>query len=50
LTLRIAGGVKVPIGFSWANRTELVTGSQVRGHVGITFDTAPLFLLNGLKQ
>ena len=47
--VNIAGGMTIPMGFSWANRTELVPGSQVRGHVGISFDTAPLFLLNGLK-
>jgi len=49
LTIRLAGGMKVPIGVSWANRTELVTGNQVRGHIGVTFDTAPLFLLSGLR-
>jgi len=49
LTLRLAGGVKVPIGVSWSNRTELVSGSQVSGHIGISFDTAPLFLLTNLR-
>jgi hypothetical protein len=49
LTLRLAGSVRIPIGVSWSNRTELVSGNQVRGHIGISFDTAQLFLLTGLR-
>jgi hypothetical protein len=37
-------GVKVPIGISWSNRTELVTGSEIRGHIGFNFDTHSLML------
>ena len=37
-------GVKIPIGVSWANRTELLTGSEIRGHIGFTFDTHSLVL------
>ncbi len=50
LTVRIpASGLKVPVGISWSNRTELVKGNDVRGHVGFTFDSSPLFLLPGLR-
>jgi len=49
LTLRLGGIAKIPIGVSWANRTELVSGNQVRGHIGISFDTAQLFLLAGAR-
>jgi hypothetical protein len=35
-------GVKVPIGISWSNRTELVTGTAIRGHIGFHFDTHTL--------
>ena len=46
LTIRLsASGLKLPIGISWSNRTELVTGTQVSAHVGFTFDTSPLLLL-----
>jgi hypothetical protein len=48
LTIRIPGsGLRMPLGFSWSNRTELATGNEVRGHVGFTFDPAPLFLMTG---
>jgi hypothetical protein len=48
LTIRIPGsGLRMPIGFSWSNRTEFATGNEVRGHVGFTFDPATLFLLAG---
>ena len=40
-------GFKIPIGISWSNRTELVAGNEVRGHVGFTFDTSPLALIPG---
>lgn len=50
LTLQKPGsGIKIPFGLSWSNRTELVQGNEIRGHVGFTFDTSPLFLLNALK-
>jgi len=50
MTVRIASsGLKVPMGISWSNRTDLVKGNEVRGHVGFTFDSTPLFLLPGLK-
>lgn len=50
LTLRLGNsGLQVPMGISWANRSELATGNEVRGHVGFTFDTTQLLLLPGLR-
>lgn len=50
LTVRLSSsGLKVPIGISWSNRTDLVKGNEVRGHVGFTFDSTPLFLIPGFK-
>ena len=31
-------GVKIPISFTYATRTELIKGKDVRGNIGITFD------------
>lgn len=31
-------GVKFPVAVTWANRTELVKGTDVSGHIGISFD------------
>ena len=46
LTLQLPNsGVKIPIGVSWSNRTELLTGNEIRGHIGFTFDTHSLLLL-----
>ncbi len=42
LTLTKNNTALVPIGFTYSNRTELLTGSEIRGHVGIQF--------NGLKE
>lgn len=42
LTLTKSNTAIVPIGFTYSNRTELLTGSEVKGHVGIQF--------NGLKD
>ncbi len=43
ITLTIAGsGMKVPIGVSWSNRTDLGPGQEVRAHVGFTFDSGGL--------
>ena len=48
LTIQLgSSGIKIPLGISWANRTDLVVGNQVRGHVGVTIDTSSLALLSG---
>ena len=50
LTIRMASsGLKIPIGISWANRTELEPGNRVIGHIGFTFDSSPMLLLQALK-
>ncbi len=50
LTLQKPGsGMKIPFGLSWSNRTELMKGNEVRGHIGFTFDSSPLFLLDALR-
>ena len=36
-------GVKIPIAFTYANRTELIKEKDVRGNIGITFDLDSLF-------
>lgn len=36
-------GIKIPFSFSFANRTELVKESEVRGNFGFTFDLDSLF-------
>lgn len=32
----------IPLGFSWSNRTDLLKGSEVRGHIGFSFDSIAL--------
>ena len=45
LTLHLPNsGIKVPIGISWSNRTELVTGHEIRAHLGFNFDSHSLLL------
>ena len=44
ITLKMKNsGLKIPIGVSWANRTDLLNATDVRGHVGITYDLDALF-------
>lgn len=46
LTLQLPNtGIRVPIGISWSNRTELLTGNEIRGHIGFSFDTHSMALL-----
>jgi hypothetical protein len=46
LTLKIASsGVTLPIGLSWSNRSELLSGNQVSAHIAMTFDPSSLLLL-----
>ncbi|HVR08169.1 MAG TPA: hypothetical protein VMW75_08980 [Thermoanaerobaculia bacterium] len=43
LTLNFKNGIKAPIGISYANRTDLLTASTVRGHFGLSYDLDSLF-------
>jgi hypothetical protein len=36
-------GIKIPISFTYASRTELIKEKDVRGNIGITFDLDTLF-------
>lgn len=38
-------GIKIPISFSFANRTELIKEKEVRGNFGFSFDLDTLFAL-----
>jgi hypothetical protein len=37
-TINLKSGVNIPVGVSWANKTELLNATDVRGHIGITYD------------
>jgi len=44
LTVPVKGsGVKIPISFTYANRTELIKEKEVRGNIGFTFDLDTIF-------
>ena len=43
-------GIRLPIGFSYSNRTDLVTGNEIRGHIGLSFDTHSLLLASDKQQ
>jgi hypothetical protein len=38
-----SGMIKVPISFTWSNRTELINESDKRGQIGLTFDLDSIF-------
>ena len=38
VTVNTKAGVKIPIGVSWANKTDLLNATDVRGNIGITYD------------
>jgi len=37
LTMK-SSGVKIPVGVTWSNRTDLIKGKDVRGHIGVSYD------------
>jgi len=46
VTFALKSGTKLPLGVTWSNRTDLIKGNELRGHVGFNFDWSAL-LLNG---
>jgi hypothetical protein len=47
LTINTKSGLNIPIGVSWANKTDLLNATDVRGHIGITYDFASITQLLG---
>lgn len=43
VTFSLGNGAKLPVGVTWSNRTELIKGNEVRGHIGFNFDWSSLF-------
>jgi hypothetical protein len=44
VTFPLKSGTKLPIGVTWSNRTDLIKGNELRGHVGFNFDWSSLLL------
>jgi hypothetical protein len=38
VTVNTKAGVSIPIAVSWASKTDLLNATDVRGHIGITYD------------
>jgi hypothetical protein len=49
LTINTKSGVNIPFAVSWANKTDLLKATDVRGHVGITYDFESLSQIFGGK-
>jgi hypothetical protein len=49
LTINTKSGVNIPFSVSWANKTDLLKATDVRGHVGLTYDFASLSQIFGGK-
>jgi hypothetical protein len=45
VTFSVKGSpVRIPVALTWANRTELISASEVRGNVGILLNMDSLFI------
>lgn len=44
VTFPLRSGTKLPVGVTWSNRTDLIKGNELRGHVGFNFDWSSLLL------
>jgi hypothetical protein len=42
LTIKGPGGINIPLGVSWSNKTDLLQGSKVGGQVGISYNFSSL--------
>jgi len=42
LTIKGSGGINIPIGVSWSNKTDLLQGSKVGAQVGISYNFSSL--------
>jgi hypothetical protein len=44
VTFPLKSGTKLPVSVTWSNRTDLLKGNELRGHVGFNFDWSSLLL------
>jgi len=49
VTFPLKSGTKLPVGVTWSNRTDLLKGNELRGHVGFNFDWSSLLLAGRSK-
>jgi hypothetical protein len=42
LTIKGTGGINIPVGVSWSNKTDLVQGNRVGAQIGISYDLSSL--------
>jgi hypothetical protein len=42
LTIKGTGGINLPVGVSWSNKTDLLEGSKVGAQIGISYDLSSL--------
>lgn len=49
ITINGKSGIKIPIGVSWSNKTDLLAGSKVGAQVGISYDFSSLSSLFGSR-
>lgn len=49
ITINGKSGIKIPIGVSWSNKTDLLAGSSVGAQVGISYDFSSLSSLFGSR-
>ena len=49
VTFALRSGSHLPVGVTWSNRTELVKGNEIRGHIGFNFDWSSLLLAGQAK-
>jgi hypothetical protein len=42
LTIKGTGGINIPVGISWSNKTDLVQGNKVGAQIGISYDLSSL--------
>jgi len=47
--LLLPKGVSIPLSITWANRTDLIDESVVRGSIGISFDAASLLTISAAR-
>jgi len=47
ITLRQKGGINIPIGVKWSNKSDLLSGNKVGAQVGISYDFSSLSSLFG---
>jgi hypothetical protein len=50
IVFNLSKGLNIPVAIKWSNKTDLLTGNDIRGQIGLSYDLSALSKVLSSKQ